>query len=73
MMRRPQGSQRFLSPQNFLLKTEDGRNITSSLKAWLVKKYIKLNGFEITKHKMREGLLKEIKIHEKWLCQSKIL
>jgi hypothetical protein len=50
--------------------TQDGKSLDVSSKAWLVKRYIKLNGFEITKRNMREGLLKEIWIHEQQQCQS---
>lgn len=32
--------------------------------SWLVKKYIELYGFPITKQKMRDGILKEIKEYE---------
>lgn len=55
---------RFVSPHNFLLKDQYGKQLSSSCYAWIVKRYLETKGLNSMARNLREGLLKEIKSNE---------
>ena len=62
-LRRRQSS-RFNSSKPLVLRDKNGDMRSPKSYSWMVKQYIELHQFQITKGKIREGLMKEIKAHE---------
>ena len=58
------GSQRFINPNNFSIKDEEGQVLNDDAYVWLVKKYAEQHGINITKKSLRDGILAEIQRHE---------
>ena len=63
-LRRPKGDARFFTSKNFVVKDKNGDKLSPKSHSWLVKKYIELYGFPMTKQKMRDGMMREIKEYE---------
>lgn len=61
---RPFSSKRYLSTHNFLPRNEKGEPVEPSCYAWMVQRYIEQDGLSKTKRDLRDGLIKEIHMHE---------
>lgn len=71
---RPKQSNRFVTAEQFVQRGSGARShqqpgqLQQQTAAWMVKRYFELYGYEITKKKIRNGLMVEIRAYEESVC-----